>query len=59
MVLRANGNEDDVTALVSTDQQLRTTVFGNPVMHMMKIYARRIEVLATKVVTAKVWGENV
>ncbi|MCJ1243549.1 hypothetical protein MMC30_000746 [Trapelia coarctata] len=56
VVLRANGDEDDVTALVSTDQQLRMTVFGNPVMHMMKIYARRIEVLATKAVTAKVWG---
>lgn len=56
MVLRATADEDDVTALVTTDQQLRTTVFGNPVMHMMKIYARRIEVLATKAVTAKVWG---
>ena len=58
VVLRANNHagEDDVTAVVTTDQQLREVVFGNPVMHMMKIYARRIEVLATKAVTAKVWG---
>jgi hypothetical protein len=32
------------------------TVFGNPVMHMMKIYVRRVEVLATKAVTAMVSG---
>ena len=58
VVLRASNNagEDDVTAVVTTDQQLRGVVFGNPVMHMMKVYARRIEVLATKAVTAKVWG---
>lgn len=28
----------------------------DPVMHMMKLYARRVEVLATKAVTARVWG---
>ena len=58
VVLRASNNagEDDITAVVTTDQQLRGVVFGNPVMHMMKVYARRIEVLATKAVTARVWG---
>ena len=48
--------EDDVRAEITSDQQLRECVFGDPVMHMMKVYARRVEVLATKAVTAKVWG---
>lgn len=57
VVLRENqGVEDDVKAEITSDEQLRTVVFGDPVMHMMKIYARRVEVLATKAVTAKVWG---
>ena len=58
VVLRkpASGEEDDVRAVVSTDQQLRTVVFGDPMMHMMKTYARRVEVLATKAVTGKTWA---
>ena len=48
--------QTDVRAEVTTDQELRTVVFGDPVMHMMKVYAKRIEVLATKAVTAKIWG---
>ena len=61
VVLRAiqNGNigsEEDIKAEITTDAQLREVVFGDPVMHMMKVYARRVEVLATKAVTAKVWG---
>lgn len=60
VVLRAkpNGNagaEDDVKAELTTDAQLREVVFGDPIMHMMKLYARRVEVLATKAVTAKIW----
>ncbi|KAK4696171.1 hypothetical protein P7C71_g1706, partial [Lecanoromycetidae sp. Uapishka_2] len=50
------GAEDDVKAEITCDQELRTVVFGDPVMHMMKVYARRVEVLATKAVTAKIWG---
>ena len=61
IVLRENkssttGVEDDVKAEITCDQELRGVVFGDPVMHMMKIYARRVEVLATKAVTAKIWG---
>lgn len=60
VVLRAtqNGNvaaDDDVKAVLTTDAQLREVVFGDPIMHMMKLYARRVEVLATKAVTAKIW----
>ncbi len=50
------GLEDDVKAEITSDEQLRSVVFGDPVMHMMKIYARRVEVLATKAVTANIWG---
>lgn len=61
VVLRENKNsttgvEDDVKAEITCDQELRGVVFGDPVMHMMKVYARRVEVLATKAVTAKIWG---
>lgn len=57
MVLRANPkDEDDVKAEITSDEQLRSVVFGDPVMHMMKIYARRVEVLATKAVTAQIRG---
>ena len=52
----ANGSEDDVKAEITCDQELRGVVFGDPVMHMMKVYARRVEILATKAVTAKIWG---
>ena len=61
VVLRENKNstagaEDDIKAEITCDQELRGVVFGDPVMHMMKLYARRVEVLATKAVTAKIWG---
>lgn len=59
IVLRQQGeSEDDIKAEITSDQQLRDVVFGDPVMHMMKIYARRIEVLATRAVTAKVWSQE-
>ena len=50
------GNEEDIIAEVTSDQELREVVFGDPVMHMMKVYAKRVEILATKAVTAKIWG---
>lgn len=61
VVLRDNQNgiaglEDNVKAEITSDEQMRSVVFGDPVMHMMNIYARRVEVLATKAVTAKIWG---
>lgn len=47
---------DDIRAEITCDQQMREVVFGDPAMHMMSVYARRVEVLATKAVTAKIWG---
>ncbi|MCJ1287030.1 hypothetical protein MMC26_006377 [Xylographa opegraphella] len=60
VVLRggASRREDDMTAVVTSDQQLRGVVYGDPMMHMMKVYARRVELLATKAITAKVWGDG-
>jgi len=47
---------NDVKAEMTSDGELRGVVFGDPVMHMMKVYAKRVEVLATKAVTARIWG---
>lgn len=52
----AGSDDDDVQAELTTDEQLRDVVFGDPMMHVMKLYCRRVEVLATKAVTARVWG---
>ena len=49
----AEGREEAVKAEITCDQELRGVVFGDPVMHMMKIYARRVEVLATRAVTGR------
>jgi len=44
-----------VKAETTCDQELRRVVFGDPVMHMMKVYAQRVETLATRAVTARIW----
>ena len=48
--------EEDVKAEITSDQQLRGVVFGDPVMHMMKVYARRVEVLGVRAVTGRIWN---
>ncbi len=54
VVLRVprNGRQDDIRACITTDEQLRSVVFGDVMMHMMDLYARRIETLAKQAVTA-------
>lgn len=47
------GGNEDVKALVATDEQLRDVVFGDPLMHQMKLYYRRVEILATKAATGR------
>jgi hypothetical protein len=42
-----------VQARLVTDEQLRGVIFGDPVCHMMKLYARRIEVLAMNAVVGR------
>lgn len=49
-------NADEVDAFKVGDDQMRTVVFGDPVKHMMQLYKRRVEVLATRAVTAQGFG---
>jgi hypothetical protein len=45
--------QEGVVAQIVTDEQLRDVIWGDPVLHMMKLYTRRIEVLATNAVTGR------
>ncbi|KAH7032749.1 Alpha/Beta hydrolase protein [Microdochium trichocladiopsis] len=44
---------EGVVAQVVTDEQLRDVIWGDPVCHVMRLYAARIEVLAVGAVTGK------
>jgi hypothetical protein len=44
---------EGVVAQITTDEQLRTVIWGDPVCHLMKLYAGRIETLAVGAVTAR------
>jgi hypothetical protein len=48
-----SSNPNEVLACTTSDDQLRSVIFGDPLMHQMKVYLRRVEVLATNAVTAK------
>lgn len=45
--------DEGVVAQIATDEQLRTVIWGDPVCHLMKLYAGRLEILAVNSVTAK------
>ncbi len=45
--------DEGVVAQVVTDEELRGVVWGDPVAHMMRLYAGRIEVLAVGAVTGR------
>lgn len=44
---------EGVVAQVVTDEQLRGVVWGDPVCHLMRFYAARIETLAVGAVTVQ------
>lgn len=44
---------EGVVAQITSDDQLRNVIWGDPVAHLMRLYAGRIEVLAVGAVTAK------
>ncbi len=44
---------EGVVAQIVTDDLLRTVVWGDPVCHMMRLYTRRIEILATNAVMGR------
>jgi hypothetical protein len=45
--------DEGVVAQMISDEILREVVWGDPVLHMMKLYSRSIEVLATNAVTGR------
>ncbi|KAF7511147.1 hypothetical protein GJ744_005378 [Endocarpon pusillum] len=49
----STGRNEDVEAYITADDQLRGVVFGDPLMHQMKLYCRRVEILATKAATGR------
>jgi Lipase (class 3) len=49
----SNGRNEDVRALITTDEQLRRVVFGDPLMHQMKLYYRRVQIIAAKAGTGQ------
>ncbi|KAI1424726.1 Alpha/Beta hydrolase protein [Xylaria sp. FL1777] len=44
---------EGVVAQVANDEKLRSVIWGDPICHVMKLYAARIEALAVGAVTAK------
>jgi len=44
---------EGVSAQIVTDDLLRGVIWGDPVCHMMRLYARRIEILATNAVMGR------
>ncbi|EXJ70516.1 uncharacterized protein A1O5_06585 [Cladophialophora psammophila CBS 110553] len=50
---RPGAKEADVTASLVKDEQLRQVVFGDPLVHSMDLYAKRIETLAVRAVTGR------
>lgn len=44
---------EGVVAQIATDEQLRGVIWGDPVCHVMKLYAGRLEIMAVGAVTAK------
>ena len=47
------GKEGEITASVITDDQLRGVVWGDPFVHSMDVYCRRVQWLATRAVMGK------
>jgi len=45
--------DEGVVAQIVSDELLRGVVWGDPVCHMMRLYARRIEILATNAVMGR------
>lgn len=43
-------NNAPIEAVITTDEELRTVVYGDPVMHMMRVYEERIKSVAYRAV---------
>lgn len=47
-----SAQEEDVEAVTVDDEMLRKVVYGDPAKHQMSMYKRRVDLIATKAVTA-------
>jgi hypothetical protein len=52
-VPKGKTESEGVGAFIVSDDELRKVVFGDPIMHQMGVYRRRIEALAFRAVTGK------
>jgi hypothetical protein len=52
-VPKGKRESEAVTASIVTDEQLRQVIFGDPIMHQMDVYKRRVEALAFRAVTGR------
>ena len=52
---RGRDGGETVRAFLTNDQQLRGVVFGDPLVHTMQVYQKRVDTLAKEAVLAKRW----
>lgn len=52
-VTKGTSESETIGAYIVTDEELRKVMFGDPIMHQMGVYRRRIEALAFRAVTGK------
>jgi hypothetical protein len=52
-VTKGRKESESVVACIATDEQMRQVVFGDPIMHQMEVYRRRVEALAVRAVTGR------
>jgi hypothetical protein len=55
-VLKGKSESEGIGAYVVSDDELRKVIFGDPIMHQMGVYRRRIEALAFRAVTGKLYA---
>jgi hypothetical protein len=52
---RSVNRDEDIEAVTVEDEIMRNIVYGDPMMHVMKLYKKRVESIATKAVTGADW----
>jgi hypothetical protein len=52
-VPKGKKESEHVTACIVSDEQIRQVIFGDPIMHQMEVYRRRVEALAFRAVTGR------
>lgn len=52
-VAKGKPEGEGIGAYIASDEDLRKVIFGDPIMHQMSVYRRRVEALAFRAVTGK------